>query len=340
LDAPIPVEQVPEVVRGLVARGLAKNPAERPTHAGEFVRELEAVAGTAYGPDWEERGRRELAALAALLLSGRTSPASTTDFAQTMLPEPSTGGRLRPWLPGRVGLLLTAALVLLGALLAYGVQPAPAASPGGPARALATTRVGPETGDGNANGTTGDGNANGTTGDGNANGTTGDGNANGTTGDGNANGTTGDGNANGTTGDGNANGTTGDGNANGTTGDGNGTETPPTVNDIGVTEFRQTGWSTGTVKLTITTDGTGPLSLTVRWFSGTVRSEPGPPDGAPQSYGLRGKTTYEVTIDHGFQTTGSACGIWFWTVQAKTDPASADGGASQEISVDKGPCVR
>jgi serine/threonine-protein kinase len=286
LDAPIPVEQVPEVVRGLVARGLAKNPAERPTHAGEFVRELEAVAGTAYGPDWEERGRRELAALAALLLSGRTSPASTTDFAQTMLPEPSTGGRLRPWLPGRVGLLLTAALVLLGALLAYGVQPAPAASPGGPARALATTRVGPETEDGNANGTTGDGNAN------------------------------------------------------GTTGDGNGTETPPTVNDIGVTEFRQTGWSAGTVKLTITTDGTGPLSLTVRWFSGTVRSEPGPPDGAPQSYGLRGKTTYEVTIDHGFQTTGSACGIWFWTVQAKTDPASADGGASQEISVDKGPCVR
>ncbi|MET7354602.1 serine/threonine-protein kinase, partial [Streptomyces mirabilis] len=185
LEAPIPVAQVPEVVRGLVARGLAKNPAERPTHAQEFVRELEAVAGTAYGPDWEERGRRELAALAALLLSGRTSPASTTDFAQTMLPEPSTGGRLRPWLPGRVGLLLTAALVLLSALLTYGVQSAPAASPGGPARALATTRVGPETGDGNANGTTGDGNANGTTGDGNANGTTGDGNANGTTGDGN-----------------------------------------------------------------------------------------------------------------------------------------------------------
>ncbi|MET7354603.1 hypothetical protein ABZT42_43245, partial [Streptomyces mirabilis] len=128
--------------------------------------------------------------------------------------------------------------------------------------------------------------------------------------------------------------------ANGTTGDGNGTETPPTVNDIGVTEFRQTGWSTATVKLTITTDGTGPLSLTVSWFSGTVQGEPGPPDGAPQSYKLNGKTTYKVPIGHGFQTTGSPCGIWFWTVQAKTDPASADGGASQQISVDKGPCVR
>jgi hypothetical protein len=87
--------------------------------------------------------------------------------------------------PGRTA--ATAALVLLSALLAYGVQLAPAASPSGSARALATTRVGPETGDSNANGTTGDSNAN------------------------------------------------------GTTGDGNGTETPPTVNDIEVTEFRQTG---------------------------------------------------------------------------------------------------
>ncbi|MFD7880610.1 hypothetical protein ACFV5G_42240, partial [Streptomyces sp. NPDC059766] len=175
---------------------------------------------------------------------------------------------------------------------------------------------------------------------GNANGSTGDGNANGSTGDGNANGSTGDGNANGSTGDGNANGSTGDGNANGSTGDGNANETPPTVNDIGMTEFRQTGWSTARVKLTITTDGTGPLSLTVTWFSGTVQGEPGPPDEAPQSYPLNGKTTYEVPIDHDFQTPGSACGIWFWTVQAETDPASADGGASQEISVDKGTCVR
>jgi serine/threonine-protein kinase len=100
------VEQVPEAVRGLVARGLAKNPAERPANAEQFVQELEVVAGAVYGPDWEERGRRELAALAALLLSGRTSPASTMDFAQTMLPQPSAGGRLRPWLPGRAGLLL------------------------------------------------------------------------------------------------------------------------------------------------------------------------------------------------------------------------------------------
>ncbi|MFD7878216.1 serine/threonine-protein kinase, partial [Streptomyces sp. NPDC059766] len=165
LEAPIPVAQVPEAVRGLVARGLAKNPAERPANAEQFVQELEVVAGAVYGPDWEQRGREALATLVALLPlllpSGRSSPASTTDFALTVLRQPSARGRLRPWLPGRAGLLLTAALVLLSALLAYGVQPAPAASPGGPARALATTRVGPETGDGNANGSTGDGNANG-----------------------------------------------------------------------------------------------------------------------------------------------------------------------------------
>ncbi|MFF3517189.1 serine/threonine-protein kinase, partial [Streptomyces sp. NPDC002573] len=198
LDAPIPVEQVPEAVRGLVARGLAKNPAERPTHAGEFVRELEAVAGTAYGPDWEERGRRELAALAALLLSGRTSPASTTDFALTALPQPSAGGRLRPWLPGRAGLVLLAAL-LLGVLLAYGVQLAPAASPGGPPRVLATTSVGPETGGGTGNGTTGGGNGSGTTRGGDASGTTRGGDASGTTRGGDASGTTRGGDASGTT---------------------------------------------------------------------------------------------------------------------------------------------
>ncbi|MFF3517188.1 hypothetical protein ACFYX0_37620, partial [Streptomyces sp. NPDC002573] len=140
---------------------------------------------------------------------------------------------------------------------------------------------------------------------------------------------------------GNGSGTTRGGNGSGTTRGGNGTETPPTVNHIEVTEFRKTGPSTATVKLTITTDGTGPLSLTVSWFSGRVQGEPGPPDGAPQSYPLNGKTTYEGTIKHDFQTpTPYACGIWFWTVQAKTDPASADGVASQEISVDKGPCVR
>ncbi|GGL30819.1 serine/threonine-protein kinase [Planomonospora parontospora] len=65
--APIPVEEVPGPVRDLVARGMAKDPRERPASSAGFVAELEAVATAAYGADWEERGRSRLAALAALL---------------------------------------------------------------------------------------------------------------------------------------------------------------------------------------------------------------------------------------------------------------------------------
>ncbi|MFC1415362.1 protein kinase domain-containing protein [Streptacidiphilus cavernicola] len=65
--APIPDEEAPEAVRPLIRRGLAKTADERPSSAAAFVAELEAVAGVAYGEDWEEKGQRKLAAMAALL---------------------------------------------------------------------------------------------------------------------------------------------------------------------------------------------------------------------------------------------------------------------------------
>ncbi|MEU4829555.1 serine/threonine-protein kinase [Streptosporangium sp. NPDC023615] len=65
--SPPPVEEVPAALRGLVERGLAKHPADRPPTAAAFLTELEAVAAESYGPDWEERGLRRLAAIAGLL---------------------------------------------------------------------------------------------------------------------------------------------------------------------------------------------------------------------------------------------------------------------------------
>ena len=61
------LEGVPAEVRGIAKAGLAKDPAERITDAEALVEQLEVVAGDTYGPDWEERGRRHLAARAALL---------------------------------------------------------------------------------------------------------------------------------------------------------------------------------------------------------------------------------------------------------------------------------
>ncbi|HZM76485.1 MAG TPA: serine/threonine-protein kinase [Candidatus Limnocylindrales bacterium] len=87
-NEPIPVDEVPEAVRGLVRRGLAKRPEQRPRDAGTYLVELEAVAGAGYGPEWEDEGRGALARRAALLLllfplAG--AAAGGTGLAQTVL---------------------------------------------------------------------------------------------------------------------------------------------------------------------------------------------------------------------------------------------------------------
>jgi len=64
-----PVEQVPEPVRALVARGMAKDVAARPAGAAAFVAELEAAAKAGYGKDWESRGWQRLAGYAGTLLA-------------------------------------------------------------------------------------------------------------------------------------------------------------------------------------------------------------------------------------------------------------------------------
>ncbi|WP_344945503.1 serine/threonine-protein kinase, partial [Actinomadura miaoliensis] len=67
LTAPVPVRDVPEPLRALVARGLAKDPWGRPHGAAAFVTELEQVAAASYGPGWEGRGLRIVAGAAAAL---------------------------------------------------------------------------------------------------------------------------------------------------------------------------------------------------------------------------------------------------------------------------------
>jgi serine/threonine-protein kinase len=67
--APPPVERVPEPVRALVARGMAKDVTQRPASAAAFVKELEAAAVRGYGKDWETRGWQRLARYAGTLLA-------------------------------------------------------------------------------------------------------------------------------------------------------------------------------------------------------------------------------------------------------------------------------
>lgn len=87
----IPDEEAPEAVRGLIRHGMAKDPANRPATAREFLEELEVAAVGGYGEDWEERGQQKIATLLALLplLLLRTAqpapPATTTSVATTVL---------------------------------------------------------------------------------------------------------------------------------------------------------------------------------------------------------------------------------------------------------------
>jgi eukaryotic-like serine/threonine-protein kinase len=138
---PVPVERVPQPLRGLVAYGMAKNPDDRPRSAAVFLEDLEEVALAAYGPGWEERGRVRLAALAALLASlfplAGGPPEAGTALALTRL------GRRR--LAMATGALVAAvvacgggAAVLAGVHRSLGAHtsatssPAPIAEPGTP----------------------------------------------------------------------------------------------------------------------------------------------------------------------------------------------------------------
>ncbi len=93
LSGEVPVEAVPEALRPLVLRGMARAPEDRPSGAALFVDELERTARKTYGQDWEARGVHALSAgavalaalfpLAAWLAPGAASAAGAGAGAST-----------------------------------------------------------------------------------------------------------------------------------------------------------------------------------------------------------------------------------------------------------------
>jgi tRNA A-37 threonylcarbamoyl transferase component Bud32 len=106
------IEVIPEPMRELVVRGLAKDPAGRP-EAQQLLATISAAAAGALGPDWERQGRRELAELVA-----NRSP----------LPVMAAPDRRRDGAGGGYGKPVRLAAVLGGALaLAAGLSSPPLA---------------------------------------------------------------------------------------------------------------------------------------------------------------------------------------------------------------------
>ncbi|MGW4809237.1 protein kinase domain-containing protein [Kitasatospora sp. NPDC004272] len=144
-EAEIPDTLAPEALRPLIRSGLAKTPEQRPPGAEALVEELEAAAGAAYGADWEQRGRKRLAALVALLPLLLPTPTAegalpgATSYATTVLAPPR-----RPF-RGRLVATVGAIVLVAGALAAVAsadeeaavADPRPAAAP------PSTTSVGP-----------------------------------------------------------------------------------------------------------------------------------------------------------------------------------------------------
>ncbi|MFJ7590028.1 protein kinase [Streptomyces sp. NPDC097617] len=156
IEAPIPDDRVPEALRPLIRRGLAKRAVERPPSAAAFVRELDALASSAYGEDWEVRGQRRMAALLTLLPMLVPSPdgvvSATTTFADTTLAtttpatatatatgHASAAASDRPRSPGRVlGRRRSTVVAASAALLLTGVLALSAIAEGDDTEAGAT----------------------------------------------------------------------------------------------------------------------------------------------------------------------------------------------------------
>ncbi|MGW2337642.1 serine/threonine-protein kinase [Streptomyces sp. NPDC001685] len=322
VEAPVPAEEAPEPVRELVRRGLAKDPAQRPARAAEFVRELETVAGTAYGAGWEDRGRDRLAALVALLPlllpSARGGARGTTDVARTVLGPPPGPGPVRAWLPGRAGMLASAAAVLLGVLLTYGVPFAPDNAARDTARTVATTGARPGA-PASASGAPSPSAS--TPGSPSASSSPDTSPTPTTTTDGTSAPAT-----DSPTGTGSTASADNGGTASPTTDAPPTTPTAPAVKDVAVSGLTQTGPTTATATVVVTTDGTGPVSVTVSWSTGNLAGLPGSADGAAQTFTRSGATQYTIPVDHTFQNRGC-----YWFVQATTAPAAEGGAAVQQL---------
>jgi eukaryotic-like serine/threonine-protein kinase len=116
-DGALPLDRVDAPLAPLIVRGMARDPANRPQTANAFATELETLAVSAYGPDWEERGRHLLAVRVAVLRPLSPGGGQDPPVAPPVAASVGGGGRHRRRLVV-IGSVAAAAVIALGAIAA------------------------------------------------------------------------------------------------------------------------------------------------------------------------------------------------------------------------------
>jgi serine/threonine-protein kinase len=340
IEAPVPVDRVREELRGLVLRGLAKDSTERPASAQEFIAELEPVARSVCGGDWEERGRRALAALVALLAlfpEPGTGGSGGSDSSATLLTGPEgisavTAGARRRTMPGKrmqISLAAGSAVLALGAVASMAAQ----GNDGGSHRPQAAEQVVGPVDTPPAESPPASGSASGRPAKGTGSPTVGVATTSGATEEAVA--------VQDDPGAAETSSATIAG-APAETGTGpsadpqGGSEDPapesekPTTDSVpearvgflGVTGFTAGANNRATATISVTTDSSEPVRLTVNWYDayqGSTARAPGDQDGGSQTFVLQGRTRYTIAVEHFFDALNCTS---FRGVLATTSPGA------------------
>ncbi|MEU6083750.1 protein kinase [Streptomyces sp. NPDC047108] len=349
VSSPVPVSAIREELHDVVLRGMAKFPGDRPATAEEFVEAVEAVGRSLSGRDWEERGRRTLAALVSLvhlLPDGDSGASHDTDSATTSLgpPDdavtavvPAAGGSVASVIRRPVSRKARAALAAGSAVVALGAV----VSLAGPGDGRRTTDQAAGTTDNHASSRPGSADADpdktpGSTPE--QSGSPSHSPSASPDDEESAEGKTPDGIqvtvVPGETPDGDATVPADPGpetpasSTDPSEPEGPGAESAPApaaVESVYVTDFQPGHGSRSTARFTISTDGTGPVQLKVTWYDsyrGSAASDPGSPDGAVQTFYLSGKTSYVIDAEHSFDSLNCTD---FRGVLASTTPGAETG---------------
>ncbi|MFH0180394.1 serine/threonine-protein kinase [Streptomyces cacaoi] len=357
MSSDVPAQDAPEAVRPLVLRGMAKDPAERFASADEFLGELEAVAAAGYGPDWEDRGRRALAALVVALLMGLPRPPTgdaetATEMATTELTSTETapvdraaaasGGehptnghgrrigpraRRTPVLVGAAALLVvvtTAAAVVVNQSSAENASHATPTN--GASRTYADTPTLSDTSEPSPDRTPQDGPS---TGSASTHGST-------PTGPSDPGATTPGETSTGAADDGGA--ASGAPNT-AVPADDNAPEPPAApatssasdvamqVSAVQIASLQEASEGRGAVvTVTVTTTRSDPFTLELTWYDSDRAGTPGVQNGSTEVHRLSGRTTYQLTSRHEFTTCSR-----YWGVRAGSTPAAGSGDTYQDM---------